>query len=143
MEIESYDIIKILHIISVISWMVGLLYLPRIFVYHAEVKIGSEADIIFQTMEKKLIRYIMNPAMILTFIFGFYLASQIGFDMIWLHIKILLVLILAFFHAYLSKTRRNFAAGKNKKSQKFFRVINEVPTLLMIVIVSLVILKPF
>jgi putative membrane protein len=142
-EIELYDVIKILHIIAVISWLAGLLYLPRIFVYHSQVSFGSETDKIFQIMEKKLLRFIMTPAMILVFIFGFYLASQIGFEFIWLHIKITLVLCLAGFHGFLSRCRKNFEKGKNKHSQKFFRIINEVPTLLMVAIVVLVVLKPF
>jgi putative membrane protein len=142
-DIELYNIIKILHIISLISWLAGLLYLPRIFVYHTQVKIGSESDKIFQIMERRLIRFIMMPAMILTFLSGFYLASEIGFGFAWLHIKITLALILAGFHGALSRYRKNFENGTNKNSQKFFRIINEVPTLLMIVIVALVILKPF
>jgi putative membrane protein len=142
-EIELYDAIKILHIIAVISWLAGLLYLPRIFVYHAGVKVGSESDKIFQIMEKKLLRAIMLPSMILVFVFGFYLASQIGFEFVWLHIKITLVLCLAAYHGFLSNCRKKFAQGKNKHSQKFYRFLNEVPTLLMIPIISLVILKPF
>ena len=141
-EIELYDIVKILHIIAVISWLAGLLYLPRIFVYHSQVSVGSETDKIFQIMEKKLLCFIMTPAMILVFIFGFYLASQIGFEFIWLHIKITLVLCLAGYHGFLSRCRKNFEKGENKHSQKFFRIINEVPTLLMIAIVVLVVLKP-
>jgi putative membrane protein len=141
--IELYDVIKILHIASVISWLAGLLYLPRIFVYHAQVKVGSESDKIFQIMEKRLLRFIMNPAMILVFIFGFYLASQIGFEFVWLHIKLTLVFILTIFHCFLSRWRKAFEKGQNKHSQKFFRIVNEVPTLLMIVIVTLVVLKPF
>lgn len=143
-EIEIYDIIKIFHIIAIISWMAGLLYLPRIYVYHCRVEFGSSTDKIFQEMERKLLRYIMNPAMIVSFILGFYLAIQIGFaGMYCLHLKITLVLILAAFHGFLSVSRKKFAQGKNRHSEKFFRVINEVPTLLMIAIVSLVILKPF
>jgi protoporphyrinogen IX oxidase len=142
-EIEIYDIVKILHIISVISWLAGLLYLPRIFVYHAQVLKGSETDKIFQTMERKLLRYIMNPAMILTFAFGLYLASEIGFEFVWLHIKLTLVAILAFYHHLLSRWRKDFEKGQNKHSQKFYRIMNEVPTILMILIVTLVILKPF
>jgi putative membrane protein len=142
-NIEFYDIAKILHILAVISWLAGLLYLPRIFVYHSQVVAGSETDIIFQTMEKRLLRYIMLPSMLLVFIFGFYLASQIGFEFIWLHIKLTLVLILAGYHGFLSRCRKNFAKGENKHSQKFYRFINEVPTVLMILIVALVILKPF
>ena len=142
-EIELYDLIKILHITAVISWLAGLLYLPRIFVYHAQVEVGSEVDKIFQTMEKRLLRFIMLPAMLLTFAFGLYLAFEIGFEFIWLHIKLTLVLCLAGYHGFLSKCRKNFEKGQNKRSQKFYRIINEVPTVLMICIIALVILKPF
>ena len=142
-EIETYDIIKILHIVSVISWLAGLLYLPRIFVYHTQVAVGSESDKIFQTMERRLLRYIMNPAMILTLAFGLYLASEIGFEFVWLHIKLTLVAVLIIYHHLLSRWRKNFEKGQNKHSQKFYRIMNEVPTLLMIAIVTLVILKPF
>lgn len=142
-EIELYEVIKILHIVAVMSWLAGLLYLPRIFVYHTQVSAGSEADKIFQTMEHRLLRFIMLPAMILVFIFGLYLASEIGFEFVWLHIKITLVLVLAAYHGFLSRCRKKFAAGENKHSQKFYRIINEVPTVLMILIVTLVILKPF
>lgn len=141
--VELYDVIKVLHLVSVISWLAGLLYLPRIFVYHAQVAPNSETDKIFQTMERRLLRFIMTPAMILTFAFGLYLASEIGFNFVWLHIKITLVLVLAGFHGFLSRCRKNFEKGQNKYSQKFYRVINEVPTVLMIIIIALVILKPF
>lgn len=142
-EIEVYDVIKILHIVSVIAWMAGLLYLPRIFVYHTQVQVGSESDQLFQIMERRLFRYIMNPAMILVFIFGFYLASEIGFEFAWLHAKLTLVALLTFYHHLLGRWRKNFEKGQNKNSQKFYRIANEVPTILMIGIVSLVILKPF
>lgn len=142
-EIELYDVIKILHITAVISWVAGLLYLPRIFVYHTQVKVGSETDKIFQVMERKLLRYIMNPAMILVFIFGFYLASQIGFEFIWLHIKLTLVAILTFYHHLLGRWRKAFEKGENKHSEKFYRIVNELPILLVLAIVTLVILKPF
>jgi len=142
MEIELYEIIKVLHVISVISWLAGLLYLPRIFVYHSKVEKKSQADEIFQIMERKLLRYIMNPAMILTLCFGSYLAYEIGFEFVWLHIKITLVAILIFYHHLLGRWRKDFEKGENKHSEKFYRVINEVPTLLMIAIVSLVVLKP-
>ena len=141
--IELYEIIKIIHIIAVVSWFAGLLYLPRIFVYHAQVAVGSKTDQIFQTMERKLLRYIMNPAMIVVLACGFYLAYQIGFEFAWLHIKITLALLLIGYHHFLGKCRKNFAAGKNKHSAKFYRIINEVPTVLLIAIVTLVILKPF
>jgi putative membrane protein len=141
---NTYLIVKSLHIISVISWMAGLLYLPRIFVYHTKAEIGSDLDKTLQTMERKLLRFIMNPAMILSFIFGFWLIHFIGFSSGgWLHAKILLVLILAGFHGFLSKCRKNFASGSNKRSEKFYRIANEVPTLLMIAIVLLVVIKPF
>ena len=140
---EIYEIVKIIHILAVISWLAGLLYLPRIFVYHTRVEFGSQADSLFQEMERKLLRFIMNPAMIITFICGIYLALQIGFeDNLWLHIKIFLVIILAGFHSFLSFCRKKFLANDNKYSEKFYRIINEVPTILMIAIVALVILKP-
>lgn len=143
LELEPYEIVKILHIISVISWMAGLLYLPRIFVYHAQINEKSDANQIFQTMERKLLYFIMTPAMILTFLFGFYLASEIGFSFVWIQIKITLVLFLAGYQGFLSKCYKNFAKNQNKYSHKFYRIINEIPTILMIIIVSLVILKPF
>ena len=142
-DIEIYDVIKIFHIIAVMSWMAGLLYLPRIFVYHCQVKNGFEADKIFQVMEEKLLRYIMLPSMVFVFISGLYLASEIGFELVWLQAKITLVLILAGYHGFLSKCRKNFANGANKHSQKFYRIINELPIVLAIFIVSLVVLKPF
>jgi len=142
-DIEFYDVIKILHIVAVMSWMAGLLYLPRIFVYHSQVVFGSESEQLLQVMEKRLLRYIMNPAMILVFILGLTLANEIGFEFVWLHIKITIVLFLAGYHGFLARCRKNFEKGQNKYSQKFYRIINEVPTLLMICIVTLVILKPF
>jgi putative membrane protein len=142
-EIELYDVIKIFHIAAVISWLAGLLYLPRIFVYHTQVAVGSESDKIFQIMEHKLLRFIMLPSMILVFGFGLYLSYEIGFGFVWLHIKLTLVLILAGYHGFLSKCRKNFAAGINKRSEKFYRIINEIPAVLMLVIIALVILKPF
>jgi len=142
-EIEVYDIVKVFHTVAVIAWLAGLLYLPRIFVYHTQVAVGSETDKIFQTMERKLLRYIMNPAMILVFIFGLYLANEIGFEFHWLHAKLTLVAILVIYHHMLGRWRKDFERGTNKHSQKFYRIINEVPTVLMIAIVALVILKPF
>ena len=143
-DIELYDLIKILHIVSVISWLAALLYLPRIFVYHCRVPFACESCQLFQEMEKKLFRYIATPAMVLTLLFGFYLALQIGFEgSVWLHIKIVLVFLLVGFHFHLNVYRKKFASGKNNKSHKFFRLINEVPTVLMLIIVALVVLKPF
>jgi len=140
---EIYEIIKIIHLIAVISWFAGLLYLPRIFVYHSQVLVGGETDKVFQTMERKLLHYIMTPAMVVVLLCGFYLASEIGFEFVWLHIKITLVFLLIFYHFFLNYCRKNFAIEANKYSAKFYRIINEVPTLLMIAIVALVILKPF
>ena len=103
---DAYSFFKIIHILSIISWMVGLFYLPRLFVYHCQVKNGSQSDKIFQTMEQKLLRIIMNPAMIISFISGLYLASLVGFEP-WLHAKLTLVLALAGFHGYLAKCRKD------------------------------------
>ena len=139
---EFYNFFKIIHIIAFISWMVGLFYLPRLFVYHTKVKSGSEADNLFQTMELKLLRIIMNPAMIITFLTGFYLLSIHGFE-VWLHIKLTLVIILAGFHGMLARWRKIFANGQNQNSEKFYRYINEVPTIILILIVTLVVTRPF
>ncbi len=138
-----YLIIKSLHIIFVIAWMCGMLYLPRLFVYHSKATQGGELDKTLQIMERKLLRIIINPAMILSFIFGFWLIHFIGFSGGWLHLKIVLALTLIGFHIFLSKRRKDFESGKNKHSEKFYRIINELPTLLMIAIVFLVVLKPF
>lgn len=140
----TYEILKALHIISFVSWMAGMLYLPRLFVYHAEAKSGSEMSETFKIMEKKLLRYIMTPAMIATWIFGLWLAVEIGaFQQGWLHTKLLLVLILSGAHGVLSKHRREFEHDRNTKSARYFRYLNEVPTALMIAIVLLAVLKPF
>jgi putative membrane protein len=139
---NSYNIIKIVHIAAMISWMVGLFYLPRLFVYHCQAVKDSKSDELFKIMEYKLMRIIMNPAMIITFISGFYLITLIGFAP-WLHAKITLVLALAAFHGFLAKCRKDFSFNNNKKSEKFYRIINEIPTILMLLIVSLVVIKPF
>ena len=142
-EVGIFETAKILHIVAVISWMAGLLYLPRIYVYHADTKVGSETDKVFQIMERKLLKYIMNPAMIVAFICGLYLASQFSFDGGWIHAKIFLALLLAGFHGFLSSCRKKFENGTNVKSAKFYRIANEVPTILMIIIIALAVLKPF
>lgn len=142
-DIDIFSIMKTLHIIFVISWLCGLLYLPRIFVYHVKAKVGGELDKTLQIMERKLLRFIMNPAMILAIIFGLWLGHSIGFDSVWIQVKITLVLLLAGFHGFLAHTRKNFAKGENKHSERFYRIINEVPTLLMIAIVFIVVAKPF
>lgn len=142
---EYYDWIKAFHLIFVISWMVGLFYLPRLFVYHTEIIPGSNEDKIFQKMEKNLLRIIMNPAMILSFILGLFLAHVYGYKNLggWFHLKFTLVLILVFFHHFLGRRRKDFEAGKNKYTAKFYRIINEVPAILMIIIIIMVIIKPF
>ena len=139
-----YLLFKSLHIISIISWMAGLLYLPRIFVYHAETKDNLQSET-FKTMERKLYNYIMMPAMILSFLTGLLLIHSLGFAVfldLWMQIKIVLIIILTLYHFYLGKQIRLFATSTNKNSSKFFRIINEIPTLLLIAIVFVVVFKP-
>jgi len=142
---NSYLLLKSLHLIAVISWMVGLLYLPRIFVYHVENLKDKNTSSIFKTMERKLYFYIMTPAMILTWLFGLILISSLGFEVlsaIWIKLKLLLVILLTLYHFYLSKFLNDFKFDQNTKSSKFFRIINEVPTILLILIVFIVVFKP-
>lgn len=140
-----YEWFKAIHIIAVISWMAGLLYMPRLFVYHSKAEIGSEMDKTFQIMERKLLRLIMNPAMIFTIIFGLINAKIYGFVAlgIWFHIKMAAVFILVLFHGFLSRQRKIFMLGKNIYSEKFYRLINEIPTICMVIAVFMVVLKPF
>ena len=142
---NTYLLFKSLHLIAVISWMAGLLYLPRIFVYHAEN--NSEANIseIFKTMERKLYFYIMTPAMILSWLFGLILIHSIGFQQLgqtWMLLKLLFVIILTLYHFYLGRLLSQFNIGNNKHSHKFYRYINEIPTILLILIIFVVIFKP-
>ena len=142
---NSYLLFKSLHLIAVVSWMAGLLYLPRIFVYHVENKEKKEATDIFEVMEKKLFYYIMRPAMILTWIFGFVLIYLNGieiFSQLWMQIKIVLVILLSAYNDYLGKCLISLKDNSNIRSSKFFRIINEVPTIMLIFIVFLVIFKP-
>lgn len=141
---QLYLWIKALHVMAVIAWMAGMFYLPRLFVYHTDVAVGSDTSELFKVMERRLLRVIINPAMVLTWVFGLWLAWS-GFGLMggWLHLKIAAVLVLSGFHGYLSKAVREFAGDRNNKSSRHWRMMNEVPTLLMIVIVILVILKPF
>ena len=135
---------KAVHVIAVISWMAGMLYLPRLFVYHSEAPVGSPQSETFKVMERGLLRAIINPAMIVTWVFGLWLAWKgFGFSGGWLHAKIALVLIMSGVHGYLSASVRRFAEDRNEKPARHWRIVNEVPTLLMIVIVILVIVKPF
>jgi putative membrane protein len=139
-----YEWIKALHVIAVISWMAGMLYLPRLFVYHCEAEIGSKQSETFKVMERRLLRAIINPAMIVTWLAGIYLAWAGGwYRAPWFHAKLLLVLVLSGVHGLFARWVKAFAVDKNLHNQKFYRIINEVPTLLMIGIVVLVIVKPF
>ena len=142
---NSYLLLKSLHLIAVVSWMAGLLYLPRIFVYHVENKNKKQATDIFEVMEHRLFNYIMIPSMILTWLFGLILISSLGFEVLlttWIKLKLLLVIILTLYHFYLSKLLSDFNVDQNTKSSKFFRIINEVPTILLILIVFIVVFKP-
>ena len=140
-----YLLFKSLHLISVISWMAGLLYLPRIFVYHAENNSEIKTSEVFKAMEKKLFYYIMTPAMVLSWLFGLLLIHSIGFEQLgqtWMLLKLVFVLILTLYHFYLGIILRQFKIDMNTHSHKFYRFINEIPTILLILIVFVVIFKP-
>ena len=142
---NSYLLFKSLHVIAVISWMAGLLYLPRIFVYHVENIKNENSSLIFKTMERKLYFYIMTPAMFLSWIFGLILISSLGLEVlsaVWIKVKLSLVILLTLYHFYLSRLLSDFESDQNTKSSKFFRIINEVPTILLILIVFIVVFKP-
>ena len=142
---NSYLLFKSLHLIAVISWMAGLLYLPRIFVYHVENINDQNCTNIFKIMEKKLYFYIMMPAMFLSWFFGLILISIIGFDVLsttWVQLKLIFVVLLSFYHFYLGHFLSKLKSGQNTKTSRFFRIINEAPTLLLILIVFIVIFKP-
>ena len=142
---NSYLLFKSLHLIAVISWMAGLLYLPRIFVYHAENINDTKSKEIFKIMEKKLYFYIMMTAMILSWIFGLILISIVGFDVLsetWIQLKLIFVVLLTFYHFYLGYFLNKLKSNQNTKTSRFFRVINEVPTILLILIVFIVVFKP-
>lgn len=139
-----YDWIKALHVIAVISWMAGLLYLPRLMVYHCDAPAGSAQSETFKVMERRLLKAIMNPAMIVTWLAGLWLAWDGSWYLAgWFHAKFALVLAMSGFHGALSRWVKDFAADANRRAPRFYRVANEVPTLLMIGIVILVIVKPF
>ena len=140
-----YLALKALHLIVVISWMAGLLYLPRIFVYHVENNEKKDVINIFQVMEKRLYFYIMRPAMILTWIFGIILIYLNGieiFSQLWLQFKLVLVILLSIYHEYLGKCLYSLKNGTNTRSSKYFRIINEIPTIILILVVFIVIFKP-
>ncbi|PSJ62139.1 protoporphyrinogen oxidase HemJ [Pseudaminobacter soli (ex Li et al. 2025)] len=136
--------VKAIHVIAVISWMAGMLYLPRLFVYHADAEKGSVQSETFKVMERRLLRGIINPAMILTWVFGLWLAWKgFAFHGGWLHAKIALVVLMSGVHGYLSASVRRFAEDRNTKPARHWRMVNEIPTVLMILIVILVVVKPF
>ena len=140
-----YLLFKSLHLISIISWMAGLLYLPRIFVYHTEIKDNKDQSATFKLMEKRLFNYIMMPAMIFSWIFGLLLIHSLGFSIfsqLWMQVKIVLILTLTHYHFYLGKCVRLFYNDQNNKTSRFYRIINEVPTVLLIIIIFLVVFKP-
>ena len=140
----AYLWIKVLHVLAIISWMAGLLYLPRLFVYHADVEKGSPTSELFKVMERRLLRYIMTPAMLVAWATGLYLAVISGyFSQGWFHLKLVMVLAMSASHGVMARHVRLFAGDMNDKSQKYFRVFNEIPTILMIVIVIAVIVRPF
>ena len=142
---NTYLLFKSLHLISVISWMAGLLYLPRIFVYHSQNNTQQIISEVFKVMEKKLFFYIMTPAMILSWVFGLILIHEIGFDKLgqtWMILKLIFVTLLTFYHFYLGKILRQFKEDLNTHTHKFYRLINEIPTLLLILIIFVVIFKP-
>ena len=142
---NAYLLFKSLHLISVISWMAGLLYLPRIFVYHSQNNTQQIISDVFKVMERKLFFYIMTPAMILSWAFGLILIHEIGFDKLgqtWMILKLIFVTLLTFYHFYLGRILRQFKEDSNTHTHKFYRLINEIPTLLLILIIFVAIFKP-
>lgn len=141
---DPYHWVKALHVVSFVAWMAGMLYLPRLFVYHVGAPAGSPQSETFKVMERRLLRGIMLPALLLTWATGLFLAWRGGFFVAgWLHAKLLLVLIMTGMHGYLSKIRKTFVADANQKSAGFYRVLNEVPTVLLLLIVALAVVQPF
>ncbi len=141
---EYYLWIMAFHIIAVISWLAGMLYLPRLFVYHCQVEPKSEASEKFKIMERKLLRAIINPAMIVAFILGIMLAYQAEiYKQGWFHVKLALLFALTGIHGILAKHRKEFERNENKKSERYYRILNEIPAVLMILIVILAVVKPF
>ena len=142
---NAYLLFKSLHLIAVISWMAGLLYLPRIFVYHSQNNTQQIISEVFKVMERKLFFYIMTPAMILSWLFGLILIHEIGFDKLgqtWMILKLIFVILLTLYHFYLGRVLGQFKVNLNTHSHKFYRIINEIPTLLLILIIFVAIFKP-
>lgn len=145
MLLEYYVWLKAFHLISVIAWMAGMLYLPRLYVYHCRVAPGSEADGLFQTMEVKLLRVIINPAMIAAWLFGILMlvANPALFSLPWMHVKLTAILVMSALHGFVARWRKDFVNGTNRHSERFYRLMNEVPAVLMVIIVIMVIAQPF
>jgi putative membrane protein len=142
--VNNYALIKALHLIAVLSWMAGIFYLPRLYAYHAGVEKGSATSALFKVMERRLLKIIMNPAMIATFLLGGLLLSMPDImKQGWVHVKLLLVLGMAGLHGFLAVCRKDFENDTNTRSPRFYKILNEVPTVLMIVIVLLAVVKPF
>lgn len=141
--VNWYAWIKALHLIAVIAWMAGLLYLPRLFVYHADAPMGSALSETLKVMERRLLRGIMNPAMIAVFVFGGLMLFVQDWSQGWLHAKLILVVVLVVLHHFFARWRKDFAEDRNKRPARFYRIANEIPTVIMIAIVILVIAKPF
>ena len=141
---DLYSWVKSIHVISIIAWMAGMLYLPRLFVYHVDAATGSEKSETFKVMERRLLKAIMTPAMVASWVFGLWAAYEIGaFKEGWFHAKLTLVILLSGAHGYLATCVKRFARDENSQTARFYRILNEIPTVLMIVIVILVIGKPF
>ncbi|MGF1623667.1 MAG: protoporphyrinogen oxidase HemJ [Alphaproteobacteria bacterium] len=139
-----YPWVKALHIISVVAWMAGMLYLPRLYVYHCAAPAGSPQSETFKLMERRLLRAIVNPAMIATWAFGLILLFAFElYTQPWMHAKLLLVVILSGFHGFLARWRRDFAADRNRRSARFYRIANELPTVILVAVVILAVVKPF
>ncbi len=139
----AYLWVKAAHVIMVIFWMAGMLMLPRFFAYHAQVPTGSAEDFSWRERERRLLRIVVNPAMVFAWVFGLMLATHLGLAGGWLHLKLALVLLLSAFHGLLARWRRDFARGDNRRSSRFYRLMNEVPSVIIILVVVLVIVKPF
>lgn len=141
----SYEWVKAFHIISMVAWMAGMFYLPRLYVYHADAAPGSDLSETLKVMERRLLRAIINPAMISTFVFGIWMLVLIPEFLAegWFHVKLACLVLMTGFHGFLARWRREFAADSNTRPARFYRIANEIPTVLLIVIVIMVIVKPF
>lgn len=141
----SYEWVKAFHVMSVVAWMAGMFYLPRLYVYHAGAAAGSEMSETFKVMERRLLRGIINPAMISTFIFGIWMLVLVPeyLSEPWMHVKLTCLVLMTGFHGFLSRWRRIFEADTNVRSARFYKIVNEIPTVLLVIIVIMVVVKPF